>query len=76
MTPHPIDAKEHEAVVDAIVQGRVTWCRARLLHALAGEAKQGVLREVLDELVDDGSRISDAVADALRQGGWLAPADE
>ena len=39
-----------EAANDLIVRHVFPWCRARLLHALAGADAQGVLLGVLEEL--------------------------
>lgn len=44
---------EVERTTDLIVSHRYPWCRARLLHALAGAEEQGVLEDALSELLDD-----------------------
>jgi hypothetical protein len=44
---------EQESASDMICTHQFNWCRARLLHALAGAHEQGVLHEVLDELLSD-----------------------
>lgn len=49
------------------------WCRARLLTALGSAESQGVLREVLEELLDGhpgSSEAIDAIAAALNARGW------
>ena len=45
----PLAAQER--TTDQIINGDFKWCRARLLHALAGAAEQGVLQDVIDELM-------------------------
>lgn len=42
--------QESEQAVDLVVAHKFPWCRARLLHALAGADEQGILSDVLDEL--------------------------
>lgn len=58
-----------------IVSHRMPWCRARLLHALGAAEEQGVLDEVLRELLDDSannnaSSVSASVRNALRRHRW------
>ena len=52
--------EEQEAATHLIVEHRFKWCRAKLLHALAGAMEQGVLDEVIEELLD-GDVVEDAV---------------
>lgn len=72
MTP-----EEQDAIADAIRDGRYYWCRARLLAALAQAEKQGVLKIVIDELIDAGASdggtedVHEKVRDALYRSGWL-----
>lgn len=42
---------EVEAATKLIVEHRYPWCRAKLLHALAGAEEKGILEDVLDELL-------------------------
>lgn len=51
---------QNETATHLIVEHRFEWCRAKLLHALAGAMEQGVLDEVIDELLD-GDAVEDAV---------------
>lgn len=68
----------NEAFAEALRLRTVNWCRARLLHAFAGAAEQGVLREVLDELLDEGSgpedgfEVHERIVRSLKATGWLA----
>jgi hypothetical protein len=63
---------EHDLVGEQLAAHAVRWCRARLLHALAGAAEQGILAEVLDELLDgDGERVNAAITAALGRTGWI-----
>lgn len=41
-----------------IVSHKMPWCRARLLHALGAAEEQGVLDDVLRELIEDESSVS------------------
>ena len=67
----------NEAIVRALELRQVSWCRARLLHAFAGAAAQGVLQEVLEELLDEGSSADDGfeiherIVRSLKATGWL-----
>lgn len=63
---------EQDAVTVAISNGSYRWCRARLLHALVGAARQGVLDEVFGELfeADDGAVVA-ALKRKLAENGWL-----
>jgi hypothetical protein len=61
----------NEAFADALAKGKVNWCRAKLFHALAGAARQGVLGEVLGELFDDDT--PERMKQALVNTGWLEP---
>jgi hypothetical protein len=62
----------NEVVSMALANDRVHWCRARLLHALAGAAKQGVLDEVLNEILpDDGDAIAQRIVESLKASGWM-----
>lgn len=62
----------NEVVASAVANDRVHWCRARLLHALAGAGKQGVLEEVVQELLpDDGETVAERIIDSLRASGWM-----
>jgi hypothetical protein len=62
-----------EQATEAIVARRVRWCRAKLLHALAGAAEQGVPGEVLSELVPAEADLAERIATELRATGWLSP---
>jgi len=65
----------NELVADALDARKVNWCRARLLHALAGAAEQGVLEEVIEELTcedggcDDGGTVAARLMQALKKTG-------
>jgi len=63
----------NELVTEAIVGGNVLWCRAKLLHAFAHASRQGVLDEVIDELMDDGGITRDRLTKALNDSGWITP---
>jgi hypothetical protein len=67
----PAAVAANEAATSAIVGGKVRWCRAKILHVLAGAATQGVLDEVLGELVSEHSDLTERVVAALRESGWL-----
>lgn len=66
-----------ERAVEVVASHEFPWCRARLLHALAGAAEQGVLAEVMDELLGDRARpitgraITARLIDALCATGWM-----
>ena len=45
------------------------WCRARLLHALGAAEEQGVLEDVLHELLGESPEV-DYLRAALRRHGW------
>lgn len=65
-----------ERAAELIVSRRFPWCRARLIHALAGALEEGVLEEVLGELLEDTELTESIVAslrEALRRGGWITP---
>ena len=69
-----ISPLEQETTSNAICQHRFVWCRARLLHALAGAAEQGVLLDVLDELLgdhQDADEVGYAFKRALLKSGWM-----
>lgn len=72
---------ERQELFQELLAG-ANWCRARLLIALAGAARQGILDEVLDELlpsgVDGGSEAEDVLDEliaGLKEGGWLRDED-
>jgi len=66
------ERKRHAAAVHLIVSRHLRWCRARLLHALAGAAEQGVLEEVLSELFPrTGIHILTRIVRELERYGWL-----
>jgi len=67
----------HEAISNAICEHKFTWCRARLLHALAGAAEQGILPEVIEELFPmSGPEVTKYLQSTLRKNGWLEPKSE
>lgn len=67
-----IDPDQDTAFIAMLVNPSTKWCRARLLHALANAAKQGVLDEVIDELLDDDeSAVKERLHDALALTGWI-----
>lgn len=67
-----IDSDQDAAFAEMLVNPAARWCRARLLHALANAAKQGVLDEVIDELLDDDeSAVKERLYDALARTGWI-----
>jgi len=59
-----------QAANELIVAHTFPWCRARLLHALGAAEEQGVLEDVLGELLRHGSPEIDSLRDALRRHGW------
>jgi hypothetical protein len=73
---------ENEKASALIVAHDFKWCRARLLHALAGADEQGILEEVLEELLppgkgrgemdgfETGGDIAAAISVALTANGW------
>lgn len=70
--PGPITREEQESVSAAICEHRFEWCRARLLHGLAGAAEQGVLLEVLNELLPETGDVFHAMFVAtLTATGWM-----
>lgn len=70
--PGPLPVEEQDAVSAAICERRFSWCRARLLHALAGAADQGVLLEVLRELLPETGATFHAMFTAtLTATGWM-----
>ena len=83
-----LTAAELQDIASSMVSTRqFRWCRARVLHALAGSLKQGKLAEALDETLDadswdrilDGARdpeeltsnLIDALGEKLRENGWV-----
>ena len=68
-----VDRLRNEQATDALVSGHIHWCRAKLLHALAGAAAQGVLGEVVDELLPEAEDLGERLVAALRDTGWLPP---
>lgn len=62
-------AARQEIASDLIAKREFRWCRARLMHALAGAHAQGVLDEVLTELLPDGTYSPETLADDI--GSWL-----
>ena len=68
-----VDLVRNEAATAAITGGQVLWCRAKLLHALADAARQGVLAEVLGELLPEEDSLPERVVRALGESGWLPP---
>lgn len=69
--------RANERAAKLIADHRFSWCRARLLHALAGAAEQGKLVEVLLELLaetlfaEEASDIAAGLVNVLRTTGWL-----
>jgi hypothetical protein len=59
-----------ETINRAIVEHAFPWCRARLLHALGAAEEQGILEDVLSELLGDDAEI-DHVRKHLRRHGWV-----
>lgn len=49
---------KQDFVTDEIAMGNYRWCRARLFQALKHADEQGVLKEVLQEVVEE-SRVDD-----------------
>lgn len=58
-----------EVASGMVVSGLFRWCRARLFAALAGAARQGVLKEVLDEL-DVDPILTENLVDKLSASEW------
>lgn len=52
-----------------IVAHAFPWCRARILHALGAAEEQGVLADVLTELLGDEAEV-EHVRKHLRRHGW------
>jgi hypothetical protein len=70
--PGPITPEEQDSVSAAICERRFSWCRSRLLHALAGAAEQGVLLEVLKELLPETGDVFHAMfVSTLTATGWM-----
>lgn len=63
-------AKREEAVA-MVCEHHFPWCRARLLHALAGAVEQGIFDEVMGELIEheDSEEIVRDARNVLR--GWM-----
>lgn len=63
-------AKREEAVA-LVCEHNFPWCRARLLHALAGAVEQGIFDDVMGELIghDDSEDIIRDARNMLR--GWM-----
>jgi hypothetical protein len=72
-TKKPVTSSEADQAINLIVDHTLPWCRARLLHALAGAEEQGILREVLEEVTygDDTENTIKNVQGYLRENGWL-----
>lgn len=68
-----VTASEVDQAVNLIVDHKLPWCRARLMHALAGAEEQGILREVLEEVThgDDTENTIGNVKAYLRNNGWI-----
>lgn len=83
-----LTAAELQDITSNMVSTRAfRWCRARMLHALAGGFKQGKLAEALGETLDeeawdrilDGARdpeeltsnLIEVLGEKLRENGWL-----
>ena len=52
-----------------IVAHAFPWCRARILHALGAAEEQGVLEDVLTEILGESSEIAH-IRQHLRRHGW------
>ena len=48
------------------------WCRARLLHALGAAEEQGILADVLSEILGDSGDVRH-IREHLRRHGWTKP---
>lgn len=64
-----VSIKRVEQTNDMLVAHAFPWCRARLLHALGAAEEQGILAEVLEELMGGGPG-ADAIRNSLHQQGW------
>lgn len=76
---------DHDRAIALVVEHKIPWCRARLMHVLAACEEQGsVLEDVLEELLpeadggrgdhdnyESGGQIAGAIEAALRRTGWL-----
>jgi hypothetical protein len=68
----PVSVELNDIVSTALAGDQINWCRARLLHALAAAAKQGVLAEVVQELLPhDGDTIMERLIESLTETGWI-----
>jgi hypothetical protein len=68
-------AVRQEIATDLIAKREFVWCRARLMHALVGAHAQGVLEEVLAEIVGDfesldAETLADDIGTWLSEHGW------
>ena len=64
-----VSLKRVEAMSAMIAAHAFPWCRARLLHALGAAEEQGVLEDVLSEILGDEAEVSH-VRQHLRRHGW------
>lgn len=65
-----------EAATALVVDHKFPWCRAKILHALAGAEEQGKLQDVLEELLEDAGPWEptspvQVLRDALQKTGWI-----
>lgn len=72
-----ITTQMDETFADYLANPQMKWCRARLLNAFANAAKQGVLDEVIDELLDDDDgETKERLLAALVRSGWIKSPDD
>lgn len=64
-----VSLKAVERANDMLVAHAFPWCRARLLHALGAAEEQGVLADVLAEILGDSAE-AEHVRAHLRRHGW------
>lgn len=71
----PTPAEQNEIATTRIVSHEYPWCRARLLHALGGAAEQGILDDVIHEVLDERwqDEVLEEMLRALECTGWLRP---
>ena len=71
--------KDDDNFARLVTDPTTKWCRARLLHAMANAARQGVLDEVVGELValdSESEEVLERLLEGLVDTGWLKSPDD
>jgi hypothetical protein len=71
--------KDDDNFARLVTDPTTKWCRARLLHAMANAARQGVLDEVVGELValdSESEEVLERLLEGLVDTGWLESPDD